>query len=142
MMMTYTNLPDPSSGQPWQIGIEEPDAVPQRPRYVVPLSGQSIATSGDYRIYFERGGRRYCHEIDPVTGCPMSNALASVSVVADECSRADALGKLIVLGPERAYAHAVAHDLAAFFVVREADGTLRDLPTPAFAALGGYSLRS
>jgi FAD:protein FMN transferase len=44
-----------AQGQAWQIGIEQPDAVPQRARRVVPLSGQAMATSGDYRIYFEHG---------------------------------------------------------------------------------------
>ena len=125
------------AGAPWQIGIEEPDATPRRPRYVVPLSGVSIATSGDYRIYFERSGRRYCHEIDPTNGRPIDNRLASVSVVASACAHADALGKLIVLGPERAYALATSRGLAAYFVIREPDGTLRDLMTPTFAALGG-----
>lgn len=127
-----------ASGRPWQIAIEEPDAVPQRPRYVVPLRDMSIATSGDYRIYFERDGTRYSHEIDPHTGRPMRAGLASVSVVSERCAVADALGKLIVLGPHAAYARAVALDLAAYFVVREDDGRLRDVATPAFARLGGY----
>ena len=48
-----------AAGEPWQIGIEEPDAMPQRARHIVPLSGRAMATSGDYRIYFEEGGRRY-----------------------------------------------------------------------------------
>lgn len=124
-------------GRPWQVAIEQPLAGPRRPRYVLPLSGSSIATSGDYRTCFERDGRRYCHEIDPTTGRPMDNRLASVSVVAATGAQADALGKLIVLGPERAYAVAVAQDLAAHFIVREADGGLREVMTPAFAALGG-----
>ena len=42
---------------PWQIAIERPDAMPQRPHFIVPLAGQSMATSGDYRIWFERDGR-------------------------------------------------------------------------------------
>lgn len=126
-----------AAGRPWQVAIEQPMAGPRRPRYVVPLSGSAIATSGDYRICFERDGHRYCHEIDPSTGRPMDNRLASVSVVAATGAEADALGKLIVLGPEQAYAVAVARNLAAHFIVREADGSLRDSMTPAFAALGG-----
>lgn len=127
-----------ANGKPWQIAIEEPDAVPQRPRFVVPLTDASIATSGDYRIYFEREGTRYSHEIDPQTGSPMRSGLASVSVVADRCAVADALGKLIVLGPQAAYARAVALDLPAYFIVRESGGVLRDVMTPAFARLGGH----
>ncbi len=127
-----------AEGRPWQIAIERPDAMPPQPHLVVPLSGLSMATSGDYRIYFERDGRRYSHEIDPVTGCPIRNGLASVSVVAQECAFADAMATaLIVLGPDKGYALATAQNVAASFIVREPDGSLRDRYTPAFAALGG-----
>lgn len=127
-----------ASNQPWQIAIERPDAVPQRAHFIVPLSGQSMATSGDYRIYFERDGRRYSHEIDPVTGAPVTHRLASVSVIADDCGYADAMATaLFVLGPDRGYALADARQLAAYFVVRNPDGTLVERATPAFAALGG-----
>jgi thiamine biosynthesis lipoprotein len=127
------------SGAPWRIGIEQPDASPRRLRYVLPLADAAIATSGDYRVYFERDGRRYCHEIDPATGRPIDSRLASVSVVAPQCAAADALAKLIVLGPERAYDLALALGLPAYFVVREHDGRLSDRATPAFAALGGHA---
>jgi len=128
-------------GRPWQIGIEQPDANPPRARYVVPLDGRSLATSGDYRIFFEHDGNRYCHEIDPATGRPIANGVASVSVAADECALADALATaLMVMGPERGYAFATAQQLAAHFVVRTADGRFVDRLTPAFAALGGRAL--
>ena len=126
-----------AQGAPWQVAIEQPVPGPRIPRYVVPLSGQAIATSGDYRIFFERDGQRYSHEIDPTTGRPIDGRLASVSVVASTGAWADALGKLIVLGPERGYACAVERGIAAHFIVREADGRLHDVATPAFAALGG-----
>ncbi|HEY8709689.1 MAG TPA: FAD:protein FMN transferase [Burkholderiaceae bacterium] len=129
-------------GRPWQVAIEQPVAGPRRPRYVVPLSGLSIATSGDYRIFFERDGRRYSHEIDPTTGRPIDNRLTSVSVVAATGALADAMGKLIVLGPQKGYALAVTQGVAAHFIVRELDGRLRDLMTPAFAALGGMPFRA
>jgi thiamine biosynthesis lipoprotein len=126
-----------AEGRPWRIAIEEPDAVPQRPRLVVPMEGLAMATSGDYRIWFEKDGRRYCHEIDPATGVPIRNGLASVSVVAADCASADAWATaLIVLGAERGLALAAEHRLAAHFVVREAGGRLTDRSTPAFAALG------
>ena len=56
-----------ADGRPWQIGIEQPDASPARARFVAPLTDQAMATSGDYRIFFESGGTRYCHEIDPAS---------------------------------------------------------------------------
>lgn len=127
-----------AEGHPWQIAIERPDALPPRAHLVVPLSEQSMATSGDYRIFFEHDGVRYCHEIDPRTGAPIRNGLASVSVVAPECGFADAMATaLIVLGPEKGYALAAAQGLAAHFIVRAPDGTFVDRSTPAFAALGG-----
>jgi len=125
------------AAEPWQIGIEEPDAMPQRARHIVPLSGRSMATSGDYRIYFEQNGRRYSHEIDPATVAPIEHRLCSVSVVADDCMQADALATaLIVLGPERAYALAEAGGVAAQFIERVAPGRHVDRMTSAFAALG------
>jgi thiamine biosynthesis lipoprotein len=130
-----------ADGLPWQVAVERPDALPQRAHLVVPLSGQSMATSGDYRIFFEEEGRRYCHEIDPATGRPIVSALASVSVVSADCSYADAMSTaLIVLGPERGFALAAAAGIAAHFIVRGADGTLHDRSTAAFAALGGRAV--
>jgi thiamine biosynthesis lipoprotein len=128
-----------ADGQPWQIAIERPDAIPQRVHRIVPLTGMAMATSGDYRIYFERDGKRYCHEIDPATGCPIRHGLASVTVVAPDCVYADAMATaLIVLGPEQGHALAVARNVAALFIVREGDGGLREFGTPAFASLGGH----
>jgi thiamine biosynthesis lipoprotein len=124
-----------AAGQPWQIGIEEPDAVPQRARRVVPLSGRAMATSGDYRIYFEQAGRRYSHEIDPRSAAPIAHGLASVTVIADDCMAADALATaLIVLGPQAGWALAQRQGLAAYFIVRDADGRLHDRASDAFAA--------
>ena len=129
-------------GGPWQVAIEQPVSGARRPRYVVPLSDQAIATSGDYRIFFEHDGQRYSHEIDPATGRPIDNRLTSVSVVASTGAWADALGKLIVLGPERGYACAAEQNIAAHFIVRQVDGSLHDIMTPAFAALGGKPYRA
>jgi thiamine biosynthesis lipoprotein len=125
-----------SQGRPWQIGIEEPDAVPQRARLVLPLSGQAMATSGDYRIYFEAGGRRHTHEIDPATGEPIRHGLASVTVVAADCMQADALATaLIVLGAERGMALAERAGIAAHFIQRQPGGRLVDSSSTALAAM-------
>ena len=129
-----------AQGRAWQIGIEQPDAVPQRARRVLPLSGLAMATSGDYRLFFEQAGTRYSHASDPHTAAPIRHGLASVTVVADSCMRADALATaLIVLGPGRGLALAQQLGLPALFIVREHGGTLRDIETPAFAALAAAS---
>jgi len=124
-----------AQGEAWRIGIEEPDAVPQRARLIVALSGQSMATSGDYRNFFEQDGQRFSHEIDPATGAPIRHALCSATVIAESGVRADALATaLIVLGPERGLALAEASGLAAQFIVRRG-ADLVDYQTQAFAAL-------
>lgn len=129
--------------EPWRIGIERPDAVPPAVHHVVPLSGLAMATSGDYRIYFEEAGRRYSHEIDPRTGAPIAHALASVSVVAADCGFADAMSTaLIVLGAERGYALAAGQGIAAHFIVRAPDGGFESRSTPAFADLGGHPAKA
>jgi thiamine biosynthesis lipoprotein len=126
-----------ADGAPWRIAIEQPDAVPSRPHFVVPLAGLSLATSGDYRIFFEQDGRRFSHEIDPASGAPVDHALASVSVAAEDCAHADAMATaLMVMGPERASAFAAGHGIAAYFIVREG-AALKPLASPAFAKLGG-----
>jgi thiamine biosynthesis lipoprotein len=129
-----------SAGRPWQIAIERPDAMPRRALRIVPLDGRSLATSGDYRNYFVHEGRRYSHEIDPGSAAPVTHALASVSVVADDCTLADAWSTaLFVLGPERGYEAAMHHALAAHFVMRRPDGTFGERQTAGFRALGSQS---
>jgi len=125
-----------AEGRAWRIGLEEPDAMPQRARWVVALDGRAMATSGDYRNYFVEDGRRYSHEIDPASGAPIRHTLCSVTVVADDCMQADALATaLIVLGAARGRALAESSHLAAQFIERLPDGSFRDSMTPAFAAL-------
>ena len=129
--------------RPWQVGIEEPQAGPHVARSIVALEGLAMATSGDYRIYFERGGRRYSHEIDPVSASPVTHGLTSVTVVARECAVADACATaLMVLGPDRGYALAERLALGAYFITRAPDGGLQDRATPAFSALQPHRVRA
>jgi thiamine biosynthesis lipoprotein len=126
-----------AEGRPWQLAVERPDAMPRRALRVVPLAGKSLATSGDYRNFFVHEGRRYSHEIDPASAAPVGHALASVSVVADDCTHADAWSTaLFVQGLERGLATATRLGLAAYFVVRGPDGEFIERQTAAFAALG------
>lgn len=126
-----------AEGRPWRIGIERPDREKREALLVVPLADLSMATSGDYRIFFEHEGRRYCHEIDPATREPVRGDLASVSVVSADCGRADALATaLFVMGEKRGFEWAADRGEAACFIVRGADGKLLDRRTPDFAKLG------
>ncbi len=110
-------------GKAWVIGIESPVADQRSVRQRLYLKDVAMATSGDYRNYFERDGVRYSHTIDPTTGDPITHKLASVTVIERSCMRADALATAImVLGPERGMAFANRHHLAIFMLVKHNDG--------------------
>lgn len=117
-------------GVAWRIGIEAPKAQTRVPHCVIPLSGRSLATSGDYRIFTEIDGQRYAHTIDPRSGRPVTNGVTSVSVVHDSCATADAWATAItVAGPEAGYELAVRQGLAAMILVRAGEA-VRELSTP------------
>ena len=121
-----------SDGSPWRIAIEAPRDDRQVAQKVLALDGLGVSTSGDYRNYFEEGGRRYSHTLDPQTGAPITHRLASVTVVDPSTLRADGLSTLLmVLGPERGYAFAEREDIAAFLVIRTDQG-FATRATPAF----------
>ncbi|NIJ22300.1 thiamine biosynthesis lipoprotein [Sphingomonas naasensis] len=123
-------------GQPWWVDLEQAPGAAVAPIRVA-LHGLAIATSGDYRRHFEEGGRRYAHTLDPRSGAPLDNGVASVTVLHAECMRADAWATaLSVLGPEAAPAVAAREGLAMHMVVRAAEGP-REILSPAFAAMLG-----
>jgi thiamine biosynthesis lipoprotein len=106
----------------WVIGIESPVADQHSVRKRLYLEDVAMATSGDYRNYFERNGVRYSHTIDPTTGYPIKHRLASVTVIEQSCMRADALATaLMVMGPDRGMAFAERHQLAIFMLVKQND---------------------
>lgn len=124
-----------ADGQPWWVEIEGVPDTDGGQRPVVALHGLAVATSGDYRRYFHQAGRRRPHTLDPRTGYPIDNQLASVTVLAPSCMQADALSTgLTVLGPQAGLAFAEARGLAARFLLRR-DGTLTELTSPAWRAL-------
>lgn len=114
------------AGTPWQIGIEKPAALSGGVLNVVPVSGMGLASSGDYRNYFEQDGVRYSHLIDPVTGRPITHKTASATVLADNAMLADAWATaMLILGREKGLEIAKAHNVAVMFVER--DSTTTDL---------------
>lgn len=118
-------------GEPWQVGISTSDGS-LGVQKVVSLEGMSIATSGDYRNYFEKEGVRYSHTIDPRTGKPITHNLASVTVVHDSCMTADALATAImVLGPVDGFNFALQEKLSVFMIIKE-EGTFTEKMTPGF----------
>lgn len=124
-----------ADGSPWWVALERPQDAPQIPETLLALHGLSVATSGDYRRFFEHAGRRYAHTIDPRSGYPASTALASVTVVHPECMVADVLATILtVLGPEQGFDYAAERGIAALLLIREAEG-LSERITPALAVL-------
>jgi thiamine biosynthesis lipoprotein len=123
------------NGNPWRIAIEKPDPAKRELQVVIPLRNRSLATSGDYRNYYEVKGQRISHTIDPRTGWPITHSVASVSVIHEKCVLADAFATaLLVLGPE-GYDLAEDLGLAAYYLARQPDGDFAERRTAAFSAL-------
>ena len=105
---------------PWRVAIEAPVELRRSIHRIVELRDLAMATSGDYRNYYEAGGRRVSHTIDPRTAKPIEHRLASVTVLHTDAAHADALATALnVLGPEEGYHFANTHDIAAYFIVRK-----------------------
>lgn len=104
-------------GEKWKIGIAAPDGEGEIHK-IISLSSGALATSGDYHNYFEENGIRYSHTIDPQTGFPISHNLASVTVIAETCTFADAFATALdVLGPEKGLQLANQQSIPVFMIV-------------------------
>ena len=112
-----------SSGKPWAIAIESPARAKRSVHTVVGLTRAGLATSGDYRNFFEHDGSYYSHTIDPRTGRPVSHRAASVTVLAKAAGVADAMATaLLVMGPDDGMSYAESNNLSALFLLRSEDG--------------------
>ncbi|HKX45999.1 MAG TPA: FAD:protein FMN transferase [Planctomycetota bacterium] len=123
-------------GRPWRVAIERPAEETLRAIHVtIDLRDAGMATSGDYRSFYDLEGVRVSQTIDPRTGRPIAHDLASVSVVHPSAMWADALATgLNVLGPAAGYHVAETLGLTAYFIVRR-DGSFQSLPTTAMQGL-------
>ncbi len=122
-------------GDPWRVAIERPVPGGGTAERIVPLTDAALATSGDYRNFYEIEGARVSHTMDPRTGRPVAHGLLSVSVIAERCSLADARSTALnVLGPDDGYALALDQGWAALFLTDDGAGRLVERETPAFAA--------
>jgi len=115
------------TGELWAIAIEKPILDPsgeQRAvhQIVIPKD-KAVATSGDYRNYFEADGQRFSHIIDPTTGKPINHNLVSVTVIHSSSMTADGLSTtLMVMGTEQGLKFAVENKLAALFISKTEHG--------------------
>ena len=114
------------------IAVETPDlenAGSKTISWALPLESKAMATSGDYRNYYEIDGIRYSHEIDPRTGYPAQTGVASATVVATNCMDADALATaLIIMGAESGLQFIEKLDgVEAFLILREGNDNYRTI---------------
>ena len=124
-----------AQGGPWRVAVEQPgaDAKSTASRIepeVMTLRDESVATAGDYRRFFEAGGRHYSHIIDPRTGWPVTHSTVSATAIAADCMQADALATVMMaMPPEEAIGLAsrlqwrallISHAGAGYRVVRSA----------------------
>ena len=119
-------VPD-NSTRPWKVGIQIPtktaDGGRESFQSIELPGGRAVATSGNYRNYFEENGVRYTHILDPRTGKPERTNLLSVTVIAPNCATADAYATaFMVLGYEKSAQIVKAHpELEAWFIIAEGD---------------------
>jgi len=124
-----------ANGDKWRVAIEMPDSGGQAIERTIEVGNNAVATSGDYRNFFEFDGKRYSHAIDPRTGRPVTHDLASVTVLFDNAAIADGYATaLLVLGPDAGYELAERLNIPAYFLVREGD-SFTERMSPAFTML-------
>lgn len=124
-------------GSFWMVGIEKPAANMDSDRTlkaVVALKNKSIATSGNYRKYYEENGARYSHTINPKTGYPVQHSLLSASVMADNTAIADAYATaFMVMGFEKSREFVDNHkNMDAFFIYSDDAGVTQTYLTNGF----------
>ena len=105
------------------MAVEDPDnELGHSVHKILELKDLGIATSGDYRNYYEVDGKRYSHTVDPSTGKPIEHSLASISVLHKSVAYADAIATGFgVMGAERAQALAKKEGLAIYMIVKNSE---------------------
>jgi thiamine biosynthesis lipoprotein len=119
-----------AAGRPWRVAVEnpgpdDPSGQPAITSEVVELRDASIATAGDYRRYFEIGGRHYSHIIDPRTGFPVTHATASATAMARDCMTADALATVFMAMPPDAALRLATEQRTAILLIERVDSGFR-----------------
>ncbi len=118
--------------QPWVIAVEKPITTERAVQRFLSIGNNAIATSGDYRNFYEENGVRYSHLIDPKSGYPIQHSLVAVTVVHPSCMVADGLATAInVMGVERGLAFANRLNVAALLISNE-NGKFKEYNTAEF----------
>ena len=120
-VLTIGTKPD---GSQWTIGIRDPNGTPEQSEEVLKLGSAAVVTSGNYERFFVLDGVRYHHILDPKTGMPASNGLASVTIIGTRSDLCDALSTAcFVLGEERSKALLDRYGVRAIFLYSDGSRT-------------------
>lgn len=128
-------------GELWHVGINKPNDDPASIstdiEQVIQITQLAMATSGNYRNYYEKDGKKYAHTIDPHTGYPVQHSILSSTVLAQDCATADAYATaFMVLGMDEAKKVLKKHpELMAFFIYSDKDGEMKDWMTEGMEKL-------
>ena len=134
LMLRGTN----AQSEKWAIGIDVPEenSTTHSVENCVRLSNEAIATSGNYRKFYEKGGKKYAHSIDPKTGYPVEHSLLSVSVIAPTCAEADAYATaFMVFGTAKTLEFVKEHPelkLKVYLLESKKDGSIKRLMSENF----------
>jgi thiamine biosynthesis lipoprotein len=116
-------------GNLWRIGVDNPNQVGQMSAAIA-LNNQAIATSGDYRNYYVRDGKKYAHTIDPKTGRQVTHSVLSVSVIAGDCMTADGYATaFMVVGLERTKEIVAQQAGLEVYIIYDDNGTTKTFQT-------------
>ncbi len=113
---------------PWRIGVTKPTddslGVSREYQTILNVTNKAMATSGNYRNFYYKNGKKYAHTIDPKTGYPVQHNILSATVLADNCATADAYATaFMVLGLDKATAVLDKHpELMAYFIYSDEKG--------------------
>lgn len=122
---------------PWKIGVTKPtdDSLntSQELQTILNITDRAMATSGNYRRFYYKGGRKYAHTIDPKSGYPVQHSLLSATVITDQCAIADAYATaFMVMGLDKAKTILEQHpELMAYFIYTDQSGNLSVWFSPA-----------
>ena len=124
-------------GNVWTVGIDKPisgiefEEEKDRYQFKIKLEDKALATSGNYRKYYEKDGKKISHTIDPKTGFPARHSLLSATVIADDCMTADACATaLMVMGLVKAESLLNLHpELEAYLVFSDNNGEFQTFTT-------------
>lgn len=128
-------------GKEWSIGVSKPEddslSTNDDLQQVIMTTNISMATSGNYRNFYVKDGKKYAHTIDPRTGYPVQHSILSSTVLAKDCATADAYATaFMVLGLEEAFKVLKKHqELDAFFIYTDKDGNMKEIYTKGMKKL-------